>query len=142
VDLVDLQPGDPRFEGDALPVLRELRPRLSASSATAIYDEGYSQGLRFTAAYVDGRCVGVAGWRIVATMVAPRKLYIDDLVTTEECRGGGVGRILLARLLERARDAGCVVIDLDSGNQRTDAHRFYVREGFETTSVHFVRPVD
>jgi hypothetical protein len=37
------------------------------------------------------------------------------------------------------REAGCVVLDLDAGLQRVAAHRFYRREGFEGTSVHFAR---
>jgi GNAT superfamily N-acetyltransferase len=84
----------------------------------------------------------VAGWRIVAAMVAIRKLYVDDLVTTESCRGRGVGRFLLGALVERAKESGCVVLDLDSGLERHDAHRFYEREGFERTSFHFARLID
>jgi hypothetical protein len=61
MDIVDLLPGDLRFEVDALPVLRELRPRLSAESSTAVYEKGYPQGLRYTAAYLGDTCVGVAG---------------------------------------------------------------------------------
>jgi GNAT superfamily N-acetyltransferase len=142
MELVELAPGDPRFEADALPVLRELRPHLTASSSAAVYEEGFRQGLRYSAVYLDGRCVGVAGWRIVAAMVAIRKLYVDDLVTTESCRGRGVGSFLLAALVERAKQSGCAVLDLDSGLQRLDAHRFYEREGFERTSFHFGRLVD
>jgi len=139
MELVDIDPGDSRFLEDALPVLRELRPHLTAESAGAVYEEGFPQGLRYSAAYLEGRCVGVAGWRIVAAMVSIRKLYIDDLVTTESARSRGVGSFLIAALEGRARDAGCVVVDLDSGVQRADAHRFYEREGFERTSFHFAR---
>src|SRR5438270_6280621 len=123
---VDLEPRDPRVEQDLLPVLRELRPHLTTESFAAVYDEGYRQGLRFTAAYTDGRCVGVAGWRIVATTATLRKLYVDDLVTTEAARSQGVGRELLQALLERARAAGASFFDLDSGVHRPDAHRFYM----------------
>jgi GNAT superfamily N-acetyltransferase len=142
MELVELEPGDPRFESDALPVLRELREHLSASLAASIYQEGYRQGLRYTAVYLDDRCVAVAGWRIVAAMVATRKLYVDDLVTTEASRSHGVGRFLLAALVEKAAQAGCAVLDLDSGVQRIDAHRFYEREGLTKTSVHFARLID
>jgi hypothetical protein len=62
----DIGPGDPRLAADFLPVLRELRPHLTAESLTSIYAEGHPQGLRFTGAYIDGACLGVAGWRIVA----------------------------------------------------------------------------
>jgi GNAT superfamily N-acetyltransferase len=137
--LADLDPGDPRLEADVLPVLLELRPHLTAASFAAAYEQGYPQGLRFTAAYLDGRCLGVAGWRIVANTSALLKLYVDDLVTTESARSQGVGRELLAELAERARAAGCVVLDLDSGVQRADAHRFYMREGLTISSFHFTR---
>jgi GNAT superfamily N-acetyltransferase len=137
MDLVDLMPDDPRLEEDLLPVLWELRPHLTGESFAAIYAEGYPQGLRFTAAYDSGHCVGVAGWRIVATATAVRKLYVDDLVTREEQRSRGVGRALLAELTDRAREAGCLVLDLDSGVERSNAHRFYMREGFAITSFHF-----
>jgi GNAT superfamily N-acetyltransferase len=137
--LVDMQPGDPRLGTDVLPVLRELRPHLTAESFAAVYERGYPQGLRFTAAYADGRCVGVAGWRVVATTAALLKLYVDDLVTTEAARGEGVGKELLAALVEKAQAADCRVVDLDSGVQRADAHRFYMREGLTITSFHFAR---
>jgi GNAT superfamily N-acetyltransferase len=137
--LVDLEPGDPRLEREVLPVLRELRPHLTPTSFAAVYDEGYLQGLRYLAAYDHDGCVGVAGWRVVATTHAIRKLYIDDLVTAEAHRSRGVGAALLAELSQRADAAGCRLVDLDSGVQRADAHRFYMREGMAITSFHFVR---
>jgi GNAT superfamily N-acetyltransferase len=140
---VDVEPGDPRLIAEVLPVLGELRAELTAAQLTGVYAEGYPQGLRFTAAYDDdGSCLAVAGWRLVATTVALRKLYVDDLVTTASARGTGVGGALLAELTERARAAGCRVIDLDSGVHRTDAHRFYMRERMAITSYHFVKRVD
>jgi GNAT superfamily N-acetyltransferase len=139
VELVDLEPGDPRLVGEVLPVLRELRPHLTADGFSAVYVEGHPQGLRFTAAYGRGRCLGVAGWRIVATTANLRKLYVDDLVTTATSRSTGVGRALLADLTERAAAAGCTALDLDSGVQRADAHRFYMREGLTISSFHFAR---
>ena len=139
VDLVDLDPGDPRLAAEVLPVLRELRPHLDAESFAAVYAEGHPQGYRFTVAYVGGRCVGVAGWRIVATAHAMRKLYVDDLITSAADRSGGVGNALLSRLEEKARAAGCEILDLDSGVHRHDAHRFYFRERMHIASHHFVK---
>jgi GNAT superfamily N-acetyltransferase len=138
-ELVDLEPGDPRLVDDMLPVLKELRTHLDAASLTAIYAEGHAQGLRFLAAYDEGRCVGVAGWRIVALTFAIRKLYVDDLVTTADGRSNGVGHALLAELESRARTADCTVLDLDSGVQRHDAHRFYFRERMHISSHHFTK---
>lgn len=136
-----MAPDDDRLLTDALPVLQELRPHLTPESFSAIYQEGYTQGLRFTVAYRNEECVGVAGWRVLATTVAGRKLYVDDLVTAVSGRSRGVGRALLAALLQRAADARCTILDLDSGVHRFDAHRFYMREGMAITAHHFTKPV-
>jgi len=137
---VDLEPGDERLAGDVLPVLGELRPHLTSADLAAVYEEGHPQGLRFTALYDEGdRCVAVAGWRLVATTVALRKLYVDDLVTAPSQRGRGFGAALLGELERRAREADCSVLDLDSGAEREDAHRFYFREGLVIRGFHFLR---
>jgi GNAT superfamily N-acetyltransferase len=146
--IIDLEPGDPRLAAEVLPVLRELRPHLTEELFAEVYGEGYAQGLRFTAAYEgtgtgdggsDGACVGVAGWRVIVNTSSLRKLYVDDLVTAESARSGGVGHALLAHLEDRARTLGCHLLNLDSGTSRTDAHRFYLRERMEIAAFHFVK---
>ncbi|HEY6747198.1 MAG TPA: GNAT family N-acetyltransferase [Mycobacteriales bacterium] len=139
LELVDLEPGDLRLTAEVLPVLVELRPHLDEARFEAVYAEGYPQGLRFLAAYDRDQCVGVAGWRILALTSTIRKLYVDDLVTNEAGRSQGVGHALLAELENRARDAGCTVLDLDSGVQRHDAHRFYFRERMHISAHHFTK---
>lgn len=136
---VDLKPGDDRLDSEVLSVLRELRPHLTKDLFRKIYAEGYGQGLRFTGAYLNDECVGVAGWRVVVNTSALRKFYIDDLVAAEHTRSTGVGRLLLTHLEERARDLGCHLFDLDSGVQRHDAHRFYIRERMDITAHHFAK---
>jgi GNAT superfamily N-acetyltransferase len=142
VHLVDLEPGDPRLAQDVLPVLLELRPGLSEASFHEIYEAGHLQGLRYLAVYEGAHCIGVAGWRVVTTTTAVRKLYVDDLVTHAPARNQGVGDLLLATLAERAKTAGCTILDLDSGVQRGDAHRFYMRAGFTISSFHFVKIIE
>jgi len=138
MEIVDLAAGDPRWRS-ALPVLQELRPHLTQESLEQVLREGAPQGLRFTAVFRDGRCLAVAGWRVIANTSALRKLYVDDLSTTSTARSTGVGAALLDELRSRARAQGCHVLDLDSGVQRHDAHRFYLRERMEITSHHFAQ---
>lgn len=138
-ELIDLPPGDDRLVSDALPVLQELRPHLTPTSLAAVYDEGHSQGLRFLVAYDDDRCVGVAGWRIVASTSPLRQLYVDDLVTVSTRRSAGVGKAILDELERRARASGCSRLALDSGVTRHDAHRFYLRERLHISSHHFAK---
>ncbi|HEY0215628.1 MAG TPA: GNAT family N-acetyltransferase [Cellulomonas sp.] len=134
--LVDLTRGDPRWAA-ALPVLQELRPHLTADLLDQVLAEGEPQGLRFTAVFEDETCAAVAGWRVLANTSAIRKLYVDDLVTSAATRSAGHGATLLHALTERAREAGCQVLDLDSGVQRHGAHRFYLRERLVINAHHF-----
>ena len=138
MDLVDLDVDDERWSA-ALPVLQELRPHLDEASLRGVYAEGHVQGYRFLGAFDGDRCLGLAGWRLVATAHVGRKLYVDDLVTASAARSTGVGRALLGELERRAREAGCTVLDLDSGVQRHDAHRFYFRERMHVSSHHFTK---
>ncbi|MFG2340705.1 GNAT family N-acetyltransferase [Streptomyces yangpuensis] len=140
--IIDLESGDARLTADLLPVLLELRPHLTEELFLSVLAEGQGQGLRFTAAYdTDGGCVGAAGWRVVATTSMVRKLYVDDLVTSAASRSTGVGHALLAHLEQHARAAGCTALTLDSGTQRTDAHRFYFRERMAVTAFSFEKPL-
>lgn len=136
--LVDLEPGDPRWES-ALPVLQELRPHLTEQLLDQVLREGERQGLRFTAIFEEGHCLAVAGWRVIANTSSIRKLYIDDLSTAATERSRGHGSALLGALIERGRALGCHVVDLDSGVQRHAAHRFYLRERMDIVGHHFSR---
>lgn len=141
MELVDLFLGDRRWDS-ALPVLQELRPHLDRGALSTVLRSGEPQGLRFTAAYDGDVCLGIAGWRVMDTTSALRKLYVDDLVTASTARSTGVGAALLRELERRAVEAGCTSLELDSGVQRFDAHRFYLRERFAITSHHFGKPLD
>jgi len=141
IDIIDLTAGDPRWEA-AFPVLRELRPHLTEDLLAQVLAEGETQGLRFTALFDGSRCVAIAGWRVIASVNAIRKLYIDDLSTTATARSHGYGHQLIEELARRARELDCRLLDLDSGVHRHDAHRFYFRERMHITSHHFALPLD
>jgi len=137
VRIVDLELDDALWER-ALPVLRELRPELDLTSLQEILTEGAPQGYRFTAALDEaGRCVAVAGWRIMAAAGVRRRMYVDDLVTASDVRGAGVGARMLEDLERRAIDKGCTVLELDCAVFRHDSHRFYLRERFRIQAHHF-----
>jgi GNAT superfamily N-acetyltransferase len=136
VDIIDLPHGSPAWDA-ALPVLRELRPALDRERLDALLEDTSGRGPRFIGAVGDGAVLGVAGYRTIANTSNGKKLYVDDLITTAGHRQRGVGAALLAELVQRARVAGCTVLDLDSGVQRFPAHRFYLGQGMSITAHHF-----
>ena len=68
-----------------------------------------------------------------------KTLYIDDLSTLPGARGKGYASTLLDFVIEQARQHGCQCVSLDSGQNpaRYDAHRLYLKKGFNITSHHF-----
>jgi GNAT superfamily N-acetyltransferase len=118
-------------------VMRELRPQLRREEfvdrVRRLEREGYQL------AFLEGPegVVAVAGFRILDSLASGRFLFLDDLVTHPAHRSRGHGVRMLAWLLQKARDEGCGQLQLDSGIQRRDAHRFYEREGMTMTGFHY-----
>ncbi|HEY7150876.1 MAG TPA: GNAT family N-acetyltransferase [Solirubrobacterales bacterium] len=66
-----------------------------------------------------------------------QRCWVEDFAVDPERRSQGVGAILLRAAREWAREAGATHLELDSGLARTDAHRFYEREGGSRQSYSF-----
>ena len=61
----------------------------------------------------------------------------DDLVARESNRSRGFGGELLDWLIKQAREHDSENLELDSGVQRFDAHRFYFSKRMSISSYHF-----
>ena len=57
-----------------------------------------------------------------------QRAWVEDLVVDPARRSTGVGRGLLDAAKAWARERGATHLELDSGDARTAAHRFYERE--------------
>jgi ribosomal protein S18 acetylase RimI-like enzyme len=56
--------------------------------------------------------------------------WLEDLYVRDEARGAGLGRALVDKAVERARERGCRRMDLDVNEQNGEALAFYERMGF------------
>ncbi|MBL8859873.1 MAG: GNAT family N-acetyltransferase [Planctomycetes bacterium] len=127
---------EPEWLARAEGVHRELRTQLEPDYPRQM-QRVVRDGARMTIAIRDDRVVGVAVHRVYENTCDGRHLYVDDLVTAASARSSGVGRALLADLERRARAQGCTRMTLDSGTQRSGAHKFYFREGYVVSGFHF-----
>lgn len=59
------------------------------------------------------------------------------LCVDENIRSKGVGHLLLQQAEQLARQLGCDRMELHSGEQRTLAHQFYLREGYVDAPKYF-----
>lgn len=77
------------------------------------------------------RVVGVAVcFRGFSTFAARPLLNIHDLAVLGECRGQGIGSILLEAVDARAKELGCCRVTLEVVEDNPGAKRLYERTGF------------
>ncbi len=89
--------------------------------------------------------VGEDGGRIIAcaqlTILAglsrggARRGLVEAVRVAADLRSYGVGARLMAECEDRARAAGCTVLQLTTDKTRHRAHAFYARLGFEATHL-------
>ena len=119
-------------------VMLELRPHFADGAAfTARVERQQAQGYRLAYVEAAGEVRSAAGYRVLEKLSAGPFLYVDDLVTRAADRGQGFDSRLFDWLVVQAREAGCSMLQLDSGVQRFGAHRFYLGKGMDLTCHHF-----
>jgi GNAT superfamily N-acetyltransferase len=124
-------------------VMRELRPlfyELERFVERVLRQQ--KEGYQLAFLEFENEVRAVAGYRILESLFSGKFLYVDDLVTRESDRSRGFGGELLDWLVEQARAHGCENLELDSGVQRFDAHRFYFSQRMSISSYHFRIKID
>jgi GNAT superfamily N-acetyltransferase len=66
-----------------------------------------------------------------------RRAWVEDLAVHPDHRSAGHGKALLDAAKDWARSRGATHLELDSGEARADAHRFYERERPSWRSISF-----
>ena len=117
-------------------VHRQLRPDLPADYAGRL-ERIFANGGRMVVATVGAAVAGVAMWRLIENTFEGRRLYVDDLVVDDSARSQGIGKTLFDWLEAQSRILDCDVLALDSGVQRSGAHKFYFREGMSIPAFCF-----
>jgi hypothetical protein len=131
-------------ESDVLrcfPVMAQLRPHLSREEFVPRIRRMQQEGFVLAMLTEDGEVRAVAGYRYLDLLFSGRTLYVDDLVTDTGERSRGHGAALHQWLQNQASAHGCTTLTLDSGVQRTEAHRFYFRQRMSIQGYHFSMPV-
>ena len=124
------------------PVMVLLRPHLrDAADLVARVGRQRAAGYRILAAWRGREPVALAGYRIDENLIHGRFIYVDDLVTVEDARRGGLGARLLDGVAVEGRGAGCNRLVLDTALDNVLAHRFYYRQGLLARALRFSREI-
>ncbi|MHB1122128.1 MAG: GNAT family N-acetyltransferase [Ramlibacter sp.] len=91
-------------------------------------------------AHAGGRILGFISLHFMPQIaLAGDFCRISYLCVDEQARSLGVGAVLEQRAVAEARARRCDRIELHSHARRHDAHRFYVRQGYEESPKYFVK---
>ena len=78
-----------------------------------------------------GNLIGVAG----RLRPRPFTMELGNLAVEESCQGRGVGKRLIRHAVETARNAGCTVLEVGTGNSGIAQLALYQRCGFSIDSI-------
>jgi GNAT superfamily N-acetyltransferase len=94
-----------------------LAEAIAGERSTVLVAEHRGELLGFATAYLELNSVRFG-----------RRCWVEDLAVSPEHRSRGIGKALLDAAKDWARERGATHLELDSGEAREDAHRFYERE--------------
>jgi GNAT superfamily N-acetyltransferase len=136
---IDELPDDAGALASAYAVMVQLRPHIErVDDFIEQVRLQMHEGFRLVAARDEsGTIHALAGFRIMTMLFRGRQLYVDDLVTDSASRSSGYGAALFEWLVAEGRRLQCRELHLDSGVQRFDAHRFYLRQRMAIVGHHF-----
>ena len=125
---------------DVFPVLQQLRTKLSRGEAISLFQKMKEENYKlFSLRDEDEEVVSLAGVAICTNFYNEKHVFVYDLVTAEAHRSKGYGKVLLSYVEKWGKEEGRSSIVLTSAFPRTDAHRFYEREGFDKVSYSFYK---
>jgi GNAT superfamily N-acetyltransferase len=124
-------------------VMHELRPHLTEENITEIISGMMSRGYHLIYIEENGKAVCASGYRFTEHLHWGKAIYVDDLSTLPQARKKGYAGQLLDYVVKVAKQNNCREVHLDSGctPARYDAHRLYLKYGFNITSHHFALKV-
>ncbi len=121
------------------PAVKVLRPHLEEYQFLPMVREMIADGYKLAFIEEGEIAAAIVGFRYLQYLFCGKHIYIDDLSTLSDFRKKGYGGILLDYVFDYARERGYHTVTLDSGYQRTEAHRLYLNKGFTLASHHFAK---
>ncbi len=120
-------------------VMQTLRPQLNKENILPIITGMISRGYILIYTEDNGKVAAASGYRFTEHLAWGKAIYVDDLSTLPVERKKGYARTLLDYIMNEAKVHGCHEVHLDSGciPARYEAHRLYLKYGFNITSHHF-----
>jgi ribosomal protein S18 acetylase RimI-like enzyme len=102
------------------------------------------RGNEVLVADLDGDIVGCLQLTIIPGLarLGTTRAQIEGVRVSARHRGQKIGEMMVETAVERARTAGCKLVQLTTDRTRPDAHRFYERLGFVASHIGMKRTLE
>ena len=122
-----------------LELYQQLNPTddiMSENIAKNIWNDIQSQNIKYFVAKENGKIVSSCYVCIIPNLTRGGKSigFIENVITDTKYRRKGIGKKVVENAIEYAKEHNCYKVLLQSGNKRTEAHKFYEAIGFDSTS--------
>ena len=109
---------------------------INESTVKNIWNEIKKYNIKYYVARENGKIIGSCYICIIPNLTRGGKSigFIENVITDKEYRRKVIGRHIIKRAVEYAKEQNCYKVLLQSGNKRTDAHNFYKSIGFDGES--------
>ncbi len=110
-------------------LMHQLNPRITPPDAVQIEKIIRSEATHFFMVRKDEKWAGSLSL-VIYDIPTGRKAYIEDVVVDNAFRGQGIGRALMEKAIDKAREAMAKTVSLTSRPSRKAANRLYQKLGF------------
>lgn len=123
-----------------LELYKQLNPlnevAINECTANNIWKEIEKHNIQYYIAKENGKIIGSCYICIIPNLSRGGKSigFIENVITDKEYRRKGIGKNIIKKAIEYAKKQNCYKILLQSGNKRTEAHKFYESIGFDGES--------
>ncbi|MEP6848742.1 MAG: GNAT family N-acetyltransferase [Acidobacteriota bacterium] len=120
-----------------------LEDPLPESYIKALGEINADKNQELIVAEFDGEIVGTLQLIIIPSLSyqGGKRSSVESVRVDGKLRGQGIGREMMLWAIGRAKERGCVSMQLTSHGERTDAHRFYEQLGFSKSHVGMKLPL-
>ena len=123
---------------DLLELYKQLHPSIDMfsdfpkTSANRIWNQIERDRVKYFIAKDEGKIIAACFIAIIPNLTYRGKSIglIENVIVDEKYRRKGIGQRIMELALKHAKEKRCYKVILQSGMQRTDAHKFYEKLGF------------
>ena len=125
-----------------IPLMVTHNPKIKKGQLEKSLKEMLKQNYACVGAFLNGQCIGVAGYWSGTRFWCGRYIDVDNVYVLDAYRRQNVGKVIMDFIETIAKKQKANMIVLDSYVTASKAHKFYFREGYAVAGYHFFKKLN